>query len=476
MKQCHQLDAFLNKQLSAPELDLFAHHLDGCDDCQERVQMWELIAQETKGLAQEQVALQTNTSRSAEKHIIEQVDSGRTDHRLLRPAIVWAAAAIVVIAIAAVLWRQTDGSVETIPQPASAIAVNGTRIFPGGNMPLKPSLSEGGAIRTRSKEQVMLQFGEDRVGIGEKSVLWLEKSERQSRQLRLEKGNIACSVEKRTQGEDFVVSAAGFEVRVVGTQFLVSVDDAKKLKVVVVEGVVEVSVASEVLRTVRAGEQFVATGTKNVEVNAVTQADAYEIKRLLSIKWIEDAVTITASDPDEGAAETDTLSKETAKTKSSKNTAALSLPELQQWVLDGRIDEASRALKQHLKNHPNNAESWFLLADCQKRQGEFKAAVSSYQKVAGKTRGAIANTARYRAGIVLQDKMGNHPEAIRLFEQYLKNPGQDLNLAPTAKLRLAQSLIRVGKKSRANALLKDIIDNHKRTPAAQKAGRLLEHP
>ncbi len=145
-----------------------------------------------------------------------------------------------------------------------------------------------------------------------------------------------------------------------------------------------------------------------------------------------------------------------------------------QWVLEGRLTEAEDALHRHLKSHSIDTEAMSLLADCRRKAGKYNDALETYKKlmmIAGEKQ---ANRARFKAGVLMQEQLGNHYGAANLFEEYLaSNQGSPL-LRAKATVRLARSLVALGEKARAKKLLDQVMRNHGGSSAAIQAREILD--
>jgi TolA-binding protein len=145
-----------------------------------------------------------------------------------------------------------------------------------------------------------------------------------------------------------------------------------------------------------------------------------------------------------------------------------------QWVLEGKLREAEIELRLYLKQHPLDTEAHSLLADCQRKAGKFSDAVETYKNLIAIGSVSQANRARFKAGVLLQEKLRDHFGAASIFEEYLAAGNSSPLLKAKALVRLARSLIALNEKHRAKMLLERVISDHSGTSAAINAREILE--
>ena len=149
------------------------------------------------------------------------------------------------------------------------------------------------------------------------------------------------------------------------------------------------------------------------------------------------------------------------------------LTELRGMVLDGRYADAESGLDEFLQLNPHNAAAWSLLGDCRRKQAKWGDALGAYREVINKGNASQSNRARYLAGVLAQDNLGDHERAEALFEAYLSqvSDGQSDN---AAMMRLAISKIALGKRADARRLLNNIVASTRDDTVRRRAERLLE--
>ncbi|MCP4674252.1 MAG: tetratricopeptide repeat protein, partial [Deltaproteobacteria bacterium] len=121
---------------------------------------------------------------------------------------------------------------------------------------------------------------------------------------------------------------------------------------------------------------------------------------------------------------------------------------------------------------PRDHRAWSLLAHCLRKKGKWREAAAAYREVIAIAPEAQANRARFKAGVVLQDKLGRHREAIVTFDEYLEMAGAK-SLEVEAKIRLARSYSAIGDKGRARKILEDVVSHHGGAAGAAKAKQML---
>lgn len=476
MTQCQKLHRYVDVRLSEADTSLFEKHLEECDTCAESIKTLASIRTQFQHLAKQEETLQPDSPASALHHMVSEVDYGRRRVQIVKPILAWsgAAAFLLVVGLGVLFYFSGDEKKAATPPEVS---VGGEKRNSGQQTEaLAKELVAGSVITTTTGETAQLELGLDRLGLNEKSHLSVIETTTDSTQLELKSGSIACAVTPRHNRGEFTVLAGEYKVRVVGTRFIVAIDNPETVVVIVKEGAVQVSNGAQRPMTVRTGQRLVGDSTglmsiKEMSINDEKLLDELLEGRLISITPVAEEAEASH---DASVSDTDTANKKTARsTSSTTNDSSASLAAMQRSVLGGNVKEASVDLKKYLLKHPHDAEAWFLLADCKKRMGDYEGAVAAYEKVSRTQKGLVANTAGYRAGILLQDKLHRHSAAIVHFERFLKRAEADFHLRPAAMLRLSRSLRIVGETERAERLLEKINNDFKATPAAQEARQLL---
>jgi len=258
---------------------------------------------------------------------------------------------------------------------------------------------------------------------------------------------------------------------VLGTIFSVERARDDQTTVSVTRGTVEVLRDSAVIAQVTVGHRVVISGSGEIKKEVLVPEDKIEMERLLSDD-VKAMATEPASRTDHGDGK---ASRDEAKATPPK-TVALSTPgERRDWerlIIDGRQGEASVKIRRHLKTAPNDTLAWSLLADCEKRSGNWSSAVASYRNIMDRGNRSEAATARFQAAVLLQDKLGRQSDAAELLTTFAAE-NQRHPLVAEALLRRALALRAMGRAEESSALLNAITRNHPGSVAAIKARRLL---
>jgi tetratricopeptide (TPR) repeat protein len=304
--------------------------------------------------------------------------------------------------------------------------------------------------------------------------------------LSLERGSLACDVSERAVGGSFTVEASGFLVRVTGTRFLVDLGArASAARVVVSAGVVEVRRGAGA-HGLKAGERLEIE--EDVVVGPASEAELAEIDGLFGgPPTTGEAVARVDALPDPESAAADQPSTDAGAAPFPPTRAVADGPgreadveavsELERWrelVIEGRLDEARSALRDHLAAHPADAEAWSLLADCERKRGSWNAAVEAYDELVSLSRGAQANRARFKAAQILQDRLGDHRRAVELLGRFVEGADPGGVLTAKARVRLARSLLALGRQDRARAQLRQVIASATDDETLATARQMLE--
>ena len=301
---------------------------------------------------------------------------------------------------------------------------------------------------------------------------------------RLARGMVALEVEGLGPGESIAVATGDLEAEVLGTVFAVSIEDGRTA-VDVVEGIVVVSRRDSPTWRVGGGQRLVAPLDRRASVEDLPAEDRAAVIDLLAL-WEAPAAGASRGDgsgsggtPEpageiSGAPARETAIAEGGGTGDRARDASSSLAgeepmdALRGLVANGRFIEAEGSIARHLESNPEDTVAWSLLADCRRKSFRWFDAVSAYLEVIDRSERSEADLARYKAGVILQDRLGEHRAAVRLFGEYLAGSG-DGPLAPDAMSRLAKSLIALGEVERARSLLERVVAEHHDLPAADSA-------
>jgi cytochrome c-type biogenesis protein CcmH/NrfG len=127
-----------------------------------------------------------------------------------------------------------------------------------------------------------------------------------------------------------------------------------------------------------------------------------------------------------------------------------------------------------LKQSPLDGDAWWLLATCLRKETKWTEAVDAYDSVIRLAAPARRDKARYRAGTILQEQLGNHPAAIPYLEKYVEGSPVTKPLRAEALVRLAQSYMKTGQNGRAAKFVDMVLKDHPDSPSFQKSKQLKE--
>jgi len=143
------------------------------------------------------------------------------------------------------------------------------------------------------------------------------------------------------------------------------------------------------------------------------------------------------------------------------------LDELRKALLAGELPRVRGGLQQRLEADPDDAKSWRLKAQLEKKEGRIADAVAAWREVIRSGSPSEANQARYEAAVLLDEQPG---EAEPLLRAFLDDPGP---LAADARLRLGRMLLAQGRTEEAGIELQRVVDEHPGTTPARIARDLL---
>ena len=485
MNNCYRLDDYIDNRLSPDARRQFDVHLADCPACSESIAVWNRIGQEINGIGQERIAAQSMMPWK-EPFSPAQLFQKRRTSVASSKVVRWSVAAAVLIGLGLffIVWKKTTERIPAETEQRSFTAI----YFKEDASPVSDRVTVGTPVHPTDGLRAVVDLHQDKVGLKTGSIAIIEKANSQQTVLRIKSGTLACKVQPRTPAHPFVVHAGRYQVTVVGTQFSVSLKDDVLLDVVVTEGIVDVTdTTRQLTERVVADKKAVFRGNGIHSVLMATAADTAEIDALLNrhAKGIRhkgsprmepaDAAQMTGSTAKPGQSTATAAHEQNAATRQNRQRFSNeSVGTWQQWVLNGRIDEAENALEAYLRHTAGNADAWFLLADCKKRKNEYRQAVAIYKKAIPHLSMRAGQTARYRAAAVLQDNLGVYSEAFGLLQKFLEAGAPSHHLEAEAMLRLGVSLRAGGETEKATRIFRDIVNNHGATSAAVRAKAFLE--
>jgi len=469
MVSCELLNAYHDGDLSHEDKLAFEEHILQCPACGAAHRSWTVIEETVRDIAMED-GHQFNKPDEVTAKRIEDVFNRRNRTRAVRAG-TWVAAAaalLVGVGLVAFVVSKPDNDGARVAK-LEREPISGVLFRSAGHPP--SDWHEGQKISIDEGMSALLKMDSAQLGMDKRAVLDISSDASGATLVTLQRGRVVAAVSPLDKDASFVVKSAGCAVRVLGTIFSVERARDDQTTVSVTRGTVEVLRDSAVIAQVTVGHRVVISGSGEIKKEVLVPEDKIEMERLLS-----DDVKAMATDP---ASRTDhgdgKASRDEAKATPPK-TVALSTPgERRDWerlIIDGRQGEASVKIRRHLKTAPNDTLAWSLLADCEKRSGNWSSAVASYRNIMDRGNRSEAATARFQAAVLLQDKLGRQSDAAELLTTFAAE-NQRHPLVAEALLRRALALRAMGRAEESSALLNAITRNHPGSVAAIKARRLL---
>ncbi len=496
---CLELERYRDRELSPDQRFAFENHLEECASCREATIRWGEIESEIVSVTTQAEKSLPGWSEKKRDQLMREAAAQRLEQpRLwLRPLAIAAAAAVVVGLTA--LFVDLDSADEiTAPIKLNARLVNGERVYP-----IVLSGDQQQTIASPQRSRVLLNVGEDIIGLASNSRLkFLELSAVRTR-LFLEHGTVACAVAHESSEREFLVETGQLVVRVTGTRFSVAHSENGGTHIDVSEGRVQVTDNQKRTRSIAAGHRLRVAVDGEGAITPLTDAARDKIAFLMSDQPLylrdlrhaghngeQEKHTVKRGAGGQNAvashqiddARVNEIGAEVVSTEAASGTDSRQKSQInridahaewREWIIRGRLGEAERAIATHLQRAAADKEAWSLLADCRRKSGDYRGAVVAYRQVIALASAAEANQARFRAGKLLQDKLGSHGEAIDLFENYVRSKSGNNMLEAEALLRLARSYGATGRVARARELLAKVAEEHSGTAAAAQARRML---
>jgi len=458
MSRCGDISAFLDGRLERDEAERFEGHLEGCAVCRREVEAWQAITARIADVSNADAAAADPTAHE-QLRLVQRAEIERDLPRLGTVRLALAASVLLALGV------------------VTGFFLAGPTTAPTG--PEKTSADDGApSYTTDASSRTSVRLGDDAIYLGPVSRVRVLASGSETH-LALDRGSLACEVADREGAGSFSVETPGFSVRVTGTRFLVELGaDERPARVVVSAGAVEVRSGHA---THRLGQGRALELAADALVREASAAELTALERLLG--GPPSARTELAGIEPPGQPDTDTAPPPAAHAAIGAGStvarpAGSSTSELERWrawVIEGRLDEARSALRSHLESHPRDAAAWSLLADCERKRASWDDAVAAYDELVSLSAGEQADRARYKAALILQDRLGDHRRAIELLERFVEGgtSGGGL-LVDKARVRLARSLAATGKLSRARTQLEQVIENAADAETVAAARQLLE--
>jgi hypothetical protein len=463
MGACETISAYLDGRLEDDAAVRFEAHLVECGECRRAVEAWRGISARIVDVSNADSAADDPTTLE-QLLLVQRAELERDGRRIGAFRLALAASVLLALGVAGGYWLAGPSS----PEPA-------------GHSPTA-SADEGLVYRTDSRSRTSVRLGADTIHLGPASHVRVLRSGPETR-LALEQGSLGCEVAERQGAGGFSVEASGFSVRVTGTRFVVDLgSDGGPARVLVSAGTVEVR-GHGATHSLEPGQGLDLDA--GAAVRRASAAELAAIEQLFSgSSFAGEVTTIADTSPDTAdptverpGADTTTapaapIPGEAGAPARKRDVAELSpLESWRAWVIEGRLDEARFALRNQLAAHPEDAEAWSLLADCERKRASWEDAVTAYDELVSLSTGDQANSARYKAA---QVRLGDHRRAAVLLERFVEAEGGESLLVDKARVRLARSLVALGRPDRARTQLSQVIERAADGETVAAARQMLE--
>jgi tetratricopeptide (TPR) repeat protein len=443
MRRCEALERYLDRRLPDREAIEFEAHLAGCGECAASVERWRTAARD---LAADPFPESTIPPTPAEAARLAAIAAARRT----RPGRyrIAAAAAIILVGAAATIALLRTGPAPRVPVGVPAISATLSLESVTREVDPEELLRYGLTVPVSGRASVRL--GDDAVELASGSRFALVQVSAAATRVRLDAGAVTCTVARRGPGREFVVEAGAYRVRVTGTRFTVAIPGGGGLDVRVRTGTVEVSRSGALIRRLAAGERL-AIPEREVRTAAAT----------------------AEAEPGTGTGPQGAAIRRAGRGAAAPDAEPPTIETLRGWIVGGQYGDAEIELRARVAQAPADAEARSLLADCLRKQARWEEAADAYLAVVGAADPTLAARARFVAGEILSENLGRHAEAITLFSGYLDAAGPAAPLRAEALVRLARSLLALGRVAEARARLEEAVAKHPGTTIALEAKRLL---
>ncbi len=479
MSPCSQIEDYLIGKLKGKSLAEFQTHLGRCSQCTTQVSEWNNLEGRIQDWSTQLELPKPSPAEAAS--LVVSLRPRRAPPRWRRPAIyvgLSAAAALLVFIFLPYYQEPKPSKVkETIQATKTAASSDETN----AQSPIQVLYSEEGELSASGRSfarrlsvpgegRLLLGLERDRIGLSAQTEIEILRADSNATHIRLFSGSLAVEVEPHQSRGSFVVEAAGYTVKVVGTRFGVSMSDGSEVYVTVDRGQVVVIGPEKTLHKVHKNQTLELGKEGTWRSTSLMEKDRQKLNELLS-----DEKMAARGDEVEDA---DATSRKSASHNKNVKRIPQEEPELigdptiwREWILGGQYNKAEQSLIKHLETTPNDAGGWSLLANCRRKAGKWGGALKAYHRVIEYGGPRAANSARFEAAVLLQDKFNRYAAAGPLLNEYLKGP---LLLESEAMIRLARSRLHTGQKAAAKELFEQVLERHRGTSAAIQASRLLK--
>ena len=414
MKTCHLLNEYLDGDLGRDSCVQFEQHLSECPACASKAQYWQTASQLIKQDAEDLAARHTRKTEQ-ERQWVETCFEQQLPIPWWRPtrggtAPVFAAAVAVVSLIIGGVLIYKHQNHTSLPL-LSSFTIRTTYFHRDGTFRKITTPSTGTTVLSNNDERLLSEVETDLVALGPGGKLYLKEVNIRRTALVLSHGFSAYHVSKRKKNGRFVAHTADdrFTIEVKGTRFGIhypakeargGAERLPVLQVAVTEGIVWVTERQNRRWVVSAGHQLTIDNDGTELEDAVSSENEDLINALLSFDpsspfQEEDALVTVPDRPGKGQRHkvSDVSRNRRAPSRSrpkrlrddappEKTTLPpVSLLEIKQWIVGGQCKKAIPAIEARLTEDGQNSELWRLLAECRRKNGRYKEAVTAYRKV-----------------------------------------------------------------------------------------------
>ncbi|MCP4605402.1 MAG: hypothetical protein GY847_33595 [Proteobacteria bacterium] len=481
MNLCHLSEQILDRRLPDNRRFQFEEHLRDCPGCCEDMRIWGDI-QPVLRQAAEQYRMPDPTEDMVEQ-LVQRASSDvpmkRSGHK--QKVIYWLVAASLLIIGSAVLFLhrihqsapdQTDKpGLENLAKSIESTGGSGASTVAVSEIVAPQTIPQSTQQSNRLKTESVISLGNDRIRLSADARALVAAHQGTEIVIELAEGEIIVLASPRKNNGQFMVQAGRYQVRVVGTLFVVKYDPGNRMEVTVVEGTVEVLGAAELPVRVTAHQRLHISKTNHyLELMDTHRSELRRVNRLMG-REKNSRLGINPKRSDGGV-------RQAGEKRAGPGEDMSLQPAMDRWrkmVLSGELATAEDQMTGYLSRHPDDWRVWSLLADCRRKAKKWQGAVRAYTEVTELGTGATADRARFLLGVVLQDRLEDHPSAVKWFRDYLKACSSGKKLVASAKIRLSKSMIALGDKSQAEAILTEIAEHSEDSTLRLRAQGLLNN-
>ncbi|MCP4675069.1 MAG: hypothetical protein GY854_06110, partial [Deltaproteobacteria bacterium] len=380
MSSCDLCQVFLDGRLDAEDEEAFFLHLNSCPECRAEVEQWKNVESIIETELVEDALRRKPTSAATDRLIERQRETRGLASRRIAPSVHWAlvAAAAVAMGILAFVFMRGDRTVQapmrpvdrTVAAPSQAttsIPLN-VRVFNSEN-PSEDSFAESVGVLLDAPKggRLVARTDRDHLGLAPSSRVRVLALHESTTRLELERGTVACSVASRSGEGEFIIEVGKVSVRVVGTRFSVARADDESVYVHVAEGAVAVTGNGVHARIVKAGFFLRISGidkepeSGRLDNEALTRMEGLLSEAVSSSEMratIADASVIVEGDSRQRRniirGESNRSSQGNSLSVIPANEKGNPLEVWQRWVIEGKLDDAEKALRPYVGLKPRD--------------------------------------------------------------------------------------------------------------------------